>query len=156
MTAPIRVGLAGLGAAGLAFVPALKAHSGFHWVACAEPVDALRVQAQRDEGVAAYATLPELLAHPGLDAVIVATPTPLHAPQVLQVTAAGRHVLVEKPMAVDLADARAMVDAAARAGVVLLEGHAHGYDEPIAAMRSVIDSGELGAVGMVNTWCFSD
>ena len=74
----------------------------------------------------------------------------------LQVAAAGQHVLVEKPMAVDLADARAMVDAAACAGVVLLVGHAHGYDEPIAAMRSVIDSGELGAVGMVNTWCFSD
>ena len=156
MSTPIRVGLAGLGAAGQAFVPALKAHKGFSWVACAEPVDALRAQVQQDEGVAAYATLPALLAHPGLDAVIVATPTPLHAPQVLQVAAAGQHVLVEKPMAVDLADARAMVDAAARAGVVLLVGHAHGYDEPIAAMRALIASGELGAVGMVNTWCFSD
>ena len=153
---PLRVGVAGLGAAGLAFLPALQTHPGFTWVACAEPVDALRAHVQREHGVATHATLAALLEHPGLDAVIVATPTPLHAPQTLQVTAAGKHVLVEKPMAVDLDDARAMVEAADRAGVVLLVGHAHGYDEPIAAMRSVIASGELGAVGMVNTWCFSD
>ena len=156
MTAKFSVGVAGLGAAGLAFLPALQTHPGFTWVACAEPVDALREQVQREHGVAAYATLSALLTHPGLDAVIVATPTPLHAPQALQVAAAGKHLLVEKPMAVDLDAARAMVEAAARAGVVLLVGHAHGYDEPIAAMRSVITSGELGAVGMVNTWCFSD
>ena len=153
---PLRVGVAGLGAAGLAFLPALQTHPGFIWVACAEPVDDLRAHVQREHGVATHATLAALLEHPGLDAVIVATPTPLHAPQTLQVTAAGKHVLVEKPMAVDLDDARAMVEAADRAGVVLLVGHAHGYDEPIAVMRSVIASGELGAVGMVNTWCFSD
>ena len=156
MATPLRVGVAGLGAAGLAFLPALQTHPGFTWVACAEPVDALRALMQHEHGVAAYATLAALLEHPGLDAVIVATPTPLHAPQTLQVAATGKHVLVEKPMAVDLDDARAMVEAADRAGVVLLVGHAHGYDEPIAAMRSLIASGELGAVGMVNTWCFSD
>ena len=128
MGTPLRVGVAGLGAAGLAFLPALQTHPGFTWVACAEPVDALRAQVQREHGVATYATLAALLKHPGLDAVIVATPTPLHAPQALQVAAAGKHLLVEKPMAVNLDDARAMVEAAARAGVMLLVGHAHGYD----------------------------
>ena len=154
--ATLRMGVAGLGAAGQAFVPALRAHADCAWVAFAEPVDELRARMQHAHGVAGYATLPDLLAHPGLDAVIVATPTPLHAQQVLQVAAAGMHVLEEKPMAVTLDDARAMVHAAERAGVVLLVGHSHGYDAPIAGMRQVIASGELGPVGMVNTWCFTD
>jgi phthalate 4,5-cis-dihydrodiol dehydrogenase len=148
--------MAGLGAAGQAFVPALSAHADCQWVAFAEPVDDLRARMQQAHGVAAYATLADLLAHPGLDAVIVATPTPWHAAQVQQATAAGKHVLVEKPMATSLDDARAMVRAADRADVVLLVGHSHGYDAPIAGMRDIIASGELGRVGMVNTWCFTD
>ena len=156
MGAPLRVGIAGLGAAGLAFVPAVAAHAGFEWVAFAEPVDTLRAAMAGRHGRAAHATLEGLLAHPGLDAVIVATPTPLHAAQVQQAAAAGLHVLVEKPMAVALHEARAMVQACERAGVVLLVGHSHGYDAPIAAMRDVIAAGTLGAVGMVHTWCYSD
>jgi phthalate 4,5-cis-dihydrodiol dehydrogenase len=152
----LRVGVAGLGAAGLAFVGALQAHTGFQWVAGADPVDAARAAAQQGYGVPTYSTLPELLAHPGLDAVVIATPTPLHAAQVQQVAAAGLHVLVEKPMATTLADARAMVQACSRAGVVLLVGHSHGFDAPIAAMRSVITAGTLGPVGMVHTWCYTD
>jgi phthalate 4,5-cis-dihydrodiol dehydrogenase len=125
-------------------------------VAGADPVDAVRTATTQAHGVATCATLDALLAHPGLDAVIIATPTPLHAAQVQQVAAAGLHVLVEKPMATTLDDARAMVQACSRAGVVLLVGHSHGYDAPIAAMREVINAGTLGAVGMVHTWCYSD
>lgn len=156
MSTQLRVGIAGLGAAGQAFVPALLAHAAFDWVAFAEPVDALRADLAARHGRTGYATLQDLLAYPGLDAVIVATPTPLHATQVQQVAAAGLHVLVEKPMAVTLDDARAMVVACERAGVVLLVGHSHGYDAPIEAMREVIEAGTLGAVGMVNTWCYTD
>ena len=114
--AALRVGIAGMGTAGQAFVPALLDHPGFEWVALAEPVAALRQTQAARHGVATYADLPALLAHPGLDAVIIATPTPLHAAQVQQAAAAGLHVLVEKPMAVTLDDARAMVQACARAG----------------------------------------
>jgi phthalate 4,5-cis-dihydrodiol dehydrogenase len=156
MAQTLRVGVAGLGTAGQAFHAALLDHPGFKWVAGADPVDALRTAAQQAHAVVTYDTLEGLLAHPGLDAVIIATPTPLHAAQVQQVAAAGLHVLVEKPMATTLEDARAMVQACSRAGVVLLVGHSHGYDAPIAAMREVIAAGSLGAVGMVHTWCFSD
>ena len=152
----IRIGVAGLGAAGHAFVPALRRHPGFEWVALAEPAAEVRTRAQQEHGVAAYASLPDLLAHAGLDAVYLATPTALHAEQVQQAAAAGKHVLVEKPMATQLDEARGMVDAAARAGVVLLVGHSHSFDAPIQAMRELIESGELGAVRMVNTWCFTD
>jgi phthalate 4,5-cis-dihydrodiol dehydrogenase len=152
----LRVGIAGIGAAGQAFITPLKSHAGFDWVAVAEPDEALRARMQQAHGVSGHATLAEMLANAALDAVYIATPTPLHAAQVAQVVAAGKHVLVEKPMATSLADARSMVAAAEQAGVVLLVGHSHSFDAPIAAMRSLIGSGELGRVRMVHTWCYSD
>ncbi|MDQ6681494.1 MAG: Gfo/Idh/MocA family oxidoreductase [Pseudomonadota bacterium] len=153
---PVRIGIAGMGAAGQSFIPALARHAGFEWTAFAEPVAEVRGRIAQAHRVAAFESIGELLAHPGLDAVYVATPTPLHAEQVQLAAAAGLHVLVEKPMAVTLAQAGQMVDAARRAGVVLLVGHSHSYDLPIRRMRELIASGELGPVRMVNTWCFTD
>ncbi|HSV81066.1 MAG TPA: Gfo/Idh/MocA family oxidoreductase [Ramlibacter sp.] len=153
---PIRIGVAGMGAAGIAFVPAFRKNPGFEWVAFAEPDDAMRRQCGELHGVHGYESLTAMLRHPGLDAVLVATPTDLHARQVLEVVAAGKHVLVEKPMAVGLAEARAMVEAAERAGVTLVVGHSHSHDLPIRRMRALVASGELGAVRMANTWCYSD
>ncbi len=152
----LRVGIAGIGAAGQAFISPLQDHAGFDWVAVAEPDAGLRTRMQQAHGVSGHATLAAMLAEATLDAVYIATPTPLHAEQVVQVAAAGRHVLVEKPMATSLADARRMVAAAQDAGVVLLVGHSHSFDAPIAAMRTLIDSGELGRVRMVHTWCYTD
>jgi phthalate 4,5-cis-dihydrodiol dehydrogenase len=152
----IRVGIAGMGAAGLAFVPALKASAGFEWVALAEPQPDLRQNCVRQYGLPAYATLDEMLAHPALDAVLIATPTALHAINARQVAQAGKHVLVEKPMAVSLDEATSMIAAAEHHGVALVVGHSHSHDAPIREMRAVIDSGELGQVRMVHTWCYTD
>ena len=152
----LRIGVVGMGAAGLAFAPALRKHAGFDWVALAEPVEAVQHRYGREFDVTAYASLGELLAHPGLDAVYLATPTELHTAQVVEAARAGKHVLVEKPMAVSMEAGRSMVDAADKAGVTLLVGHSHSHDLPIRRMRDLIESGELGPVGMVNTWCYSD
>jgi phthalate 4,5-cis-dihydrodiol dehydrogenase len=152
----LRIGIVGFGAAGQAFLPALQAHPDFDWVAVAEPLAEVRERVQRDHGIAAHASLAGLLGDADLDAVYLATPTALHAEQAVQAAVAGRHVLVEKPMATRLDEARRMVDAADRAGVVLQVGHSHSYDAPIARMRELIESGELGKVQMVNTWCFTD
>jgi phthalate 4,5-cis-dihydrodiol dehydrogenase len=152
----VRLGIAGMGAAGQAFVAALRGRSDIEWVALAEPVDAVRSQWEKQEGIAAYAAFDEMLAHPALDAVYIATPTQLHAHQVVQAAQAGKHVLVEKPMAQSLDAARAMAEAAEDAGVVLVVGHSHGHDLPIRRMHELIGSGELGAIGMVNTWCYTD
>ena len=138
----LRIGIAGMGAAGLAFIPALRKHPGFDWVAFAEPVDALRQQSTREHGVPGYASLGELLVHPGLDAIYLATPTDLHTGQVLEAASARKHVVVEKPMAVSMQAGRAMVEAAEAAGVVLVVGHSHSYDLPIRRMRELIASAE--------------
>jgi phthalate 4,5-cis-dihydrodiol dehydrogenase len=155
-TTPIRFGIAGLGTAGLAFIPPIKANPAWHLAAVAEPDADVRAALAAQHGAAGYPDLDAMLAHPELDAVIIATPTPLHAAQARAAFAAGKHVVLEKPMATDLAAALAIVEAAEAAGLVLLIGHSHSFDLPIQAMHQLIEGGTLGRVRMIHTWCFSD
>lgn len=153
---PVRIGIAGYGAAALAFVPAMQAHSGFKIVAVAEQSESVRGEAAKTLGVATFASVSAMLAGAQLDAIYIGTPTEMHSVHVLDALSAGKHVLVEKPMAANLADAKSMVDAAVSAGTTFLVGHSHSYDLPIQAMRALITGGTLGRVRMVNTWCYTD
>ena len=152
----IRIGIAGVGAAGRAFIPAIRAHPAFTLGAIADPSEPARAELGASEGVPAYPDLDAMLADRTLDAVCIATPTELHARHALAGFAAAKHVLLEKPMATSIADAQAIVEASGRAGKVLLVGHSHSYDAPIARMRQVVEEGALGDVRMANTWCFTD
>ena len=152
----IRIGIAGLGAAGRAFVPAIAAHPRFELRAIADPSPAIRAEFSGLDGVDAYPDCEAMIARAAIDVVCIATPTQMHADQALAAFAAGKHVLLEKPMATTLADAQRVVAAARGAGKVLLVGHSHSYDAPIARMRSLVEEGSLGAPRMANTWCFTD
>lgn len=87
-----------------------------------------------------------LLADPGVDAVLLATPHDQHAAQILAAIEAGKHIFVEKPLALTFADAHAAVAAAERAGVVLGVGHNRRFLPATAALRGLISSGELGTL----------
>jgi phthalate 4,5-cis-dihydrodiol dehydrogenase len=151
-----RIGIAGVGAAGRAFLPAIRRHPGFELTAFAEPVAEIRDSVASETGVAGYADLPAMLQDAAVDVVYIATPTELHPEHAALAFGARKHVLAEKPMAVRLDRARAMIAQARSAGVMLLVGHAHGYDLPIQRMREIIASGELGRVRMIHTWNFTD
>ncbi len=156
MRHPIRIGIAGLGTAGLAFIPAIKAHPGLTLAAVAEPDAAVGNALAAQHQTTAYTDIVAMLAHPGLDAVIIATPTPLHADHATRAFAAGLHVVLEKPMATTLEDAIAIVAAGEAAGRVLVVGHSHSFDLPIQRMRALIAGGTLGRMRMIHSWCFSD
>ena len=81
-----------------------------------------------------------------VDAVVVGTPNALHHPQAMAAIAAGKHVLVDKPMALDTAQASEMRDAAASAGRTLCVGHMWRYRDEVTALRDQIAAGELGRV----------
>src|SRR5688500_4273659 len=68
---------------------------------------------------------------PDLDVVYVATPHQFHAEHACLAAQHGKHVVVEKPMALSLEDCRRMIDAARKAGVQLVVGHSHSFDLPI-------------------------
>jgi len=145
-----------MGAAGWAFLPPIRGNPAFQLAAVAEPGTEMRAAVAGETGVAAYSDLPSMLRYTELDAVYIATPTELHPQHVAEACAAGKHVLTEKPMAIRVEEAQAMVQAAEQAGVVLQVGHSHSYDLPIAKMREIVASGDLGRVRMIHTWNFTD
>lgn len=87
-----------------------------------------------------------LAADPGVDAAIVATPNYLHAPQAIALLGAGKHVMVEKPMAMTVVECDAMIAAAERGGARLMIAHCWRFHPDVQAMRVRIGSGELGAI----------
>jgi 2-hydroxy-4-carboxymuconate semialdehyde hemiacetal dehydrogenase len=87
--------------------------------------------------------LDEALARPDVDAVILATPTPLHARQAIAVMEAGKHVLVEIPMAGNLADAAAVVEAQRRTGVTAMVGHTRRFNPSHQWIHQRIATGRL-------------
>jgi inositol 2-dehydrogenase len=91
-----------------------------------------------------YASLDELLAHPDLDAVLIATPDKFHAKAICAAAAAGKDILCEKPIATSLPDAHAALEAVAKAGVRLQIGFMRRYDPAYAAAMKRIEAGEIG------------
>lgn len=156
MPGKIRIGILGMGAAGWAFYPAIRKSPDFELAAIAEAASDVRDSLAAELGVAVYPDLAAMLRAPELNAVYVATPTELHPDHVAQACAAGKHVLTEKPMALSVAQAQQMVEAAVSAGVKLQVGHSHSYDVPIAKMREIVAGGALGCVRMIHTWNFTD
>ena len=153
----LRLGIAGLGQAAGAMLPEILAHSSVQLVAAADVRPEARAQFERELEGRAYATVEQLCADREVDAVYVATPHQFHAPHTILAAEAGKHVLLEKPMALTLADCDAMIAAADRAGLRLLVGRgSHGFDAPILAIRDIVRSGELGPLGMIHTWHYGD
>src|SRR5215216_146306 len=85
-----------------------------------------------------------LLADPAVEAVIVALPIALHHRVALEAIEAGKHVLVEKPLAQSVAECDELIAAAERAGIVLMAGHTFEYNAAVETVRSYLAAGELG------------
>ena len=97
---------------------------------------------ESEHGIAAYADIEDAL--PRVDAVVIATPPASHAPLALKAIAAGKHVLIEKPMATTTDEARMLVDAAADVGVVLMPGHTFEHNSAVHKLRDLVRTGHLG------------
>jgi len=94
----------------------------------------------------AYADFEKFLKHPGLDAVVIGTPNYLHAAQSIAALKAGKHVLVEKPMATTREEAKAMMAAADEAKKFLMVGQNQRLDRAHQKAREILASGRLGRV----------
>jgi phthalate 4,5-cis-dihydrodiol dehydrogenase len=154
----LRFGILGLGRAATATVPALARQPDcFEIVAAADTNPAaLTAFRQRFPSARAYPDAESLMADGHVDAVYIATPTHLHTEHVLAAAASGKHVIVEKPLAISLADADRMIGAIERAGVQMIVGHSQSYEPPIRAMRDLVRSGELGRLRLISGWYFND
>lgn len=150
--APVRIGIVGLGRLGKRHALNLaRLVEDAHLVAAASPVAEERDWARAELGVPTYETLDALLAHDGLDAVWLVTPTALHAEQIEAGLRAGKHVFCEKPVSLSVADCdRVMALAATRPQQQVMIGFMRRFDAGYAAMKSRIDGGALGTVYRVH------
>jgi phthalate 4,5-cis-dihydrodiol dehydrogenase len=155
-TEPIGLGIVGLGMAGAVMVQAAARHPGFRLAAAADPQAAPRAAFARDFDANTYADIRELCDDPAVEAVYIATPHQFHAAHASLAAAAGKHIILEKPMALTLADCDAIMAAVAAAGVHLVIGHTHAFDPAIRVMRAMIASGELGRLGMIASWNYTN
>jgi phthalate 4,5-cis-dihydrodiol dehydrogenase len=150
------VGAVGLGRAFMLMLPTFVADPRVRLVAAADPNPDARARFVREFGRKAYASVAELCADQAVDVVYIATPHEMHAEHVRAAAMAGKHVLVEKPIAIALAECESMIEAAQRAGVHLIVGHSHSFNRPILRAREIIDSGAVGAVRMITALNFTD
>jgi len=153
---PIRLGVIGLGRAFMLMVPTFQADPRVRLVAAAAPRQESRDAFEATFGGRAHATPEEMCADPGVEAVYIATPHQMHAEHVRIAAAAGKHVLVDKPLAISMADADAMVTAADEAGVHLIVGPSHSFDPPVELAARLIDSGEFGRLRMIQALNYTD
>ncbi|MCM1944904.1 Gfo/Idh/MocA family oxidoreductase [Streptomyces sp. G2] len=152
----LRIALAGGGAFGAKHAAALKRIEG---VEVAAVVSSSLERAQKfaaEHGIGhAAGSLDEVLAMDDIDAVVLATPTQMHASQTLACLEAGKHVQVEIPLAESLADAEACVAAQERAGLVAMVGHTRRFNPSHQWIKRRVDAGEFSLQQMdVQTYFF--
>jgi len=148
----LRIGVAGLGRAFTLMAPTFAADARVELVAVADP----RPEARLDFQGKSYSSVEELCKDPAVEVVYVATPHQFHAEQARLAASHGKHLLVEKPMALTLEDCRSMIDAARKARVALVVGHSHSFDRPILQARKTIEQGLVGKVRMITAFNFTD
>lgn len=160
---PIRTVVVGYGYAGqhihaplLRLEPALQLHG----ICSTDPAkrDAIRSQF----ACRTYATFDEVIADREVDLVILATPNALHAPQSIAALSAGKHVVVDKPMCLNVGEADRMIQASQQSGRLLRIFHNRRLDGDFLTLQSLIEQGELGQVrwmelswqkyGLPRTW----
>lgn len=142
---PIRVALIGYGFAGRTFhAPLIKAVPGLSLVVVASS-DAARVLADLP-GVAVIADPFQAVADPGVDLVVVASPNDSHASLARAALAAGRHVVVDKPLTPSLSEARRLAVLAQKRGRLLSVFQNRRWDSDFLAVRQAIDDGRVGEV----------
>lgn len=100
--------------------------------------------------VASTTNFAELVGTPDLDAVVVATPVRFHYEMAKACLLAGKHTLIEKPMARSTAECQELVDLARQQGVILMVGHTFLFSPPIRKMKEVIDSGAIGELQYIS------
>ena len=151
----LRIGIAGLGRAFSIMLPALASDK-LEVVAGADPRPEARERFRSEFQARSFETVEEMCADTAVEAVYISTPHGFHRANVEAAAAHGKHLLVEKPMALTLADCQAINAAAKAAGIVLIVGHSHSFDLPIRRAREIIAQGAAGELRMITAAYYTD
>ena len=152
----MKVGLAGQGAFGIKHLEAVRNIPGIEVITLTGGNQEATREVAQKFGIPHYTgDLAESLKQPGLDAMLLATPTQMHASQAIQCMKAGKHVMVEIPMADNLADSEKIVQVQKETGLVAMAGHTRRFNPSHQWIRRKIVAGELKVLQMdVQTYFF--
>jgi phthalate 4,5-cis-dihydrodiol dehydrogenase len=153
----LRMAMIGLGQGAAGTLPAMAAMPEIQLVAGADVNPAMRDGfAKHFPAARAYASVTELCRDAEIEAVWVATPNRFHAEHAIEAMRAGKHVIVEKPMAISMQEADQMVAASGANGVTLLAGHTRSLSIWNRAMRRIALSGQIGALRAIHISAYTD
>ncbi len=142
---PLKIGIIGAGIAGRRHAEAVARHPGALVAAVAEVDEGARQQFARSFGAQPYEDYRAMLAS-GLDAVVICVPHVLHLPCALAAAETRTHMLMEKPIANTLEEARAILEATAHAGITLMMGYVHRFRPEVGQAKELVAAGRVGRV----------
>jgi phthalate 4,5-cis-dihydrodiol dehydrogenase len=153
---PLRMGMAGLGVASTQILPPVAKLPYVRIAAASDLREDALAKFRKEYDAEVFTDFAAMCKSPNVDFVYIATPNDLHARHAITAAEHGKHAIVEKPMAMNLAECEAMNAAAEKNGTKLLCGHTHSFDPPIRKIREIIRSGELGRLRMVHSWNYNE
>jgi phthalate 4,5-cis-dihydrodiol dehydrogenase len=153
----LKMAVLGVGQGAAAILPTVNALPEYDLVAIADVNPRMRQRAaDRYPGVRVYESSAQLADDKDVEVVWIATPNKFHCANAVEMLSRGKHVLVEKPMAITLAEADQMVDTAAANKLHLVAAHTSSYGIPVRAMRKLALTSDVGRVRAILVWSFTD
>ena len=146
---PLTIGLIGCGAISTQHVEAIAAVAGIRLGAVMSASTERARAVGEHSGVPWTTSLDELLGRSDIDAVAILTPSGLHASQAIEALERGKHVLVEKPIALSVADAQAAIDAADQRGLTLATISQRRFEPVMQVLHRAVSDGALGTISLV-------
>ncbi len=154
---PLKLGVIGIGVGAAEMLPPMERADFIDLFAGADVnADVRKRFKERYPAARVYASAEELVKDPDVEAVWISTPNRFHAPMTILAANHGKHVVVEKPMALTLKEAEEMVETCKRNGVHLVAGHTQSFMPHIRLMRKIVRSGRIGALGAINAIAYTD
>lgn len=151
----LKVGMIGAGGIGRVHMETFAKTEGAEIVAVTDVNREAAEKAAKEYGIArVHDSTEKLIEDPDLDAVIIGVPNKWHAPLAVKALQANKHVLLEKPMAIDLNDAKKIRDAALKSDRVLMISHQMRWEGPAMAVKEKVEQGELGNIYHAKTGWF--
>ena len=153
----IGLGIVGLGGATLSMLPKFAKNPGYKVVAAADIDNDILAAFSKDfPDAKMYTSVQDLCTNPDVELVYIATPNRFHSEHTIAAFEGGKHVLIEKPMTIEIPGSIAMIEAAEKAGVLLGVNVKHSFEPRVQKMREFVRSGEFGPLRLINSWRYVD
>src|SRR5690625_2375330 len=152
----IHLGIIGLGRAFTIMQPTFLMDPRVEIVAAADPLPHARAQFERDFAAVVYEDAEQLCRDPDVDVVYIASPHQFHVAHAKSAMVSGKHILMEKPMALTIEDCNQIIALAKQTGAKIVVGHSHSFNTPILMARQLIEEGQWGTVQAIHAFNFTD